>query len=84
MLKVSPWKGIARFGKKGKLAPRYVGPFVILQRIGLVAYMLQLLQELTNVHNVFHISNPKKCLHEEDVVIHKYDLMTNFGLSSSL
>jgi hypothetical protein len=69
MLKVSPWKGIARFGRKGKLAPRYVGPFVITQRIGPVAYRLQLPQELSNVHNVFHVSNLKKCLHKEDVVI---------------
>jgi hypothetical protein len=68
-LKVSPWKGIARFGKKGKLAPRYVGPFVILQRIGPVAYRLELPSELSNVHNVFHVSNLKKCMHEEDVVI---------------
>jgi hypothetical protein len=69
MLKVSPWKGIARFGKKGKLAPRYVGPFVITQRIGPVAYRLQLPEELSNVHDVFHVSNLKRCLHEEDVVI---------------
>jgi hypothetical protein len=63
MLKVSPLKGIARFGKKGKLAPMYVGPFVILQRIGPVAYKLQLPQELSNVQNVFHVPNLKKCLH---------------------
>jgi hypothetical protein len=69
MLKVSPWKGIAQFGKKGKLAPRYVGPFVITQSIGLVAYRLQLPEELSNVHNVFRVSNLKKCLHKEDVVI---------------
>jgi hypothetical protein len=49
MLKVSPWKCVARFRKKGKLAPRYVRPFVILQRIGLVAYRLQLPQELSNL-----------------------------------
>jgi hypothetical protein len=55
MLKVSPWRGIFRFGKKGKLAPRYVGAFEIFQRIGPVAYRLQLHQELSNVHNVFHI-----------------------------
>jgi hypothetical protein len=69
MLNVSPWRGIFRFGKKGKLAPRYVGPFEIIEMIGHVAYRLQLPQELSNVHNVFHVSNLKKCMFEEDVVI---------------
>ncbi|GKA43290.1 putative reverse transcriptase domain-containing protein [Tanacetum coccineum] len=62
LLKVSPWKGVVRFGKKGKLAPRYVGPFEILERIGLVAYRLRLLEELSSVHDTFHVSNLKKCL----------------------
>ncbi|GJU66869.1 reverse transcriptase domain-containing protein [Tanacetum coccineum] len=62
MLKVSPWKGVIRFGKKGKLAPRYVGPFEILERIGMVAYLLRLLEELSGVHDTFHVSNLKKCL----------------------
>ncbi|GJZ34282.1 putative reverse transcriptase domain-containing protein [Tanacetum coccineum] len=62
MLKVSPWKGVIRFGKKGKLAPRYVGPFEILERIGMVAYRLRLPEELSGVHDTFHVSNLKKCL----------------------
>ncbi|GJY11732.1 hypothetical protein Tco_0381041 [Tanacetum coccineum] len=62
MLKVSPWKGVIRFGKKGKLAPRYVGPFEILERIGPVAYRLRLPEELIGVHDKFHVSNLKKCL----------------------
>ncbi|GKB51152.1 hypothetical protein Tco_0901905 [Tanacetum coccineum] len=63
MLKVSPWKGDIRFGrKKGKLAPRYVGPFEILERIGPVAYRLRLPEELSEVHDMFHVSNLKKCL----------------------
>ncbi|GJZ08266.1 putative reverse transcriptase domain-containing protein [Tanacetum coccineum] len=62
LLKVSPWKGVVRFGKKGKLAPRYVGPFEILERIGPVAYRLRLPQELSGVHDTFHVSNLKKCL----------------------
>ncbi|GJU54287.1 putative reverse transcriptase domain-containing protein [Tanacetum coccineum] len=62
MLKVSPWKGVIRFGKKGKLAPRYVGPFEILERIGPVAYRLRLPKELSGVHDTFHVSNLKKCL----------------------
>ncbi|GJT97654.1 hypothetical protein Tco_1093172 [Tanacetum coccineum] len=62
LLKVSPWKGVIRFGKKGKLAPRYVGPFEILERIGPVAYRLRLPEELSGVHDTFHVSNLKKCL----------------------
>ncbi|GJR96063.1 putative reverse transcriptase domain-containing protein [Tanacetum coccineum] len=62
MLKVSPWKGVIRFGKKGKLAPRYVGPFEILERIGHVAYRLRLPEELSGIHDTFHVSNLNKCL----------------------
>ncbi|GJY95513.1 putative reverse transcriptase domain-containing protein, partial [Tanacetum coccineum] len=62
LLKVSPWKGVMRFGKRGKLAPRYVGPFEILERIGPVAYRLRLPKELSEVHDTFHVSNLKKCL----------------------
>ncbi|GJW96300.1 putative reverse transcriptase domain-containing protein [Tanacetum coccineum] len=62
LLKVSPWKGVVRFGTKGKLAPIYVGPFEILKRIGPVAYRLRLPQELSSVHDTFHVSNLKKCL----------------------
>ncbi|GKC50346.1 putative reverse transcriptase domain-containing protein [Tanacetum coccineum] len=62
LLKVSPWKGVIRFGKKGKLTPRYVGPFEILERIGPVAYRLRLPKELSSVHDTFHVSNLKKCL----------------------
>ncbi|GJR55649.1 putative reverse transcriptase domain-containing protein [Tanacetum coccineum] len=62
LLKVSPWKGVIRFGTKGKLAPRYVGPFEILERIDPVAYPLRLLEELRSVHDTFHVSNLKKCL----------------------
>ncbi|KAD3336612.1 hypothetical protein E3N88_32131 [Mikania micrantha] len=69
MLKVSPWKGVVRFGKKGKLAPRYVGPFEILDRIGPVAYKLQLPHELSGVHDTFHVSNLKKCLSDETLII---------------
>nr|GEW24829.1 putative reverse transcriptase domain-containing protein [Tanacetum cinerariifolium] len=60
--RVSPWKGVVHFGKKGKLAPRYVGPFEILKRIRRVAYRLRLPKELNNVHDTFHVSNLKKCL----------------------
>ncbi|GKF55316.1 putative reverse transcriptase domain-containing protein, partial [Tanacetum coccineum] len=61
-LKVSPWKGVVRFGKKRKLAPRFLGPFEILERIGSVAYRLRLPEELSGVHDTFYVSNLKKCL----------------------
>jgi hypothetical protein len=67
LLKVSPWKGVVRFGKKGKLSPRFVGPFKIIERIGKVAYKLELPQELELVHPVFHVSNLRLCLADEDL-----------------
>ncbi|GKB00348.1 putative reverse transcriptase domain-containing protein [Tanacetum coccineum] len=54
MLKVSPWKGVVRFGKRGKLNPRFVGPFKVIKRVGDVAYKLELPEELSRVHNTFH------------------------------
>src|SRR5688572_20475118 len=65
-LKVSPIKGVSRFGVKGKLAPRYIGPFPILEQCGPVAYRLQLPKTLSTVHNVFHVSQLKKCLQVPD------------------
>ncbi|GJR95473.1 putative reverse transcriptase domain-containing protein [Tanacetum coccineum] len=69
MLKVSPWKGVVRFGKRGKLNPRYVGPFKVTKRVRTVAYKLELPQQLSRVHNIFHVSNLKKCLSDESLVI---------------
>ncbi|GJS89154.1 putative reverse transcriptase domain-containing protein [Tanacetum coccineum] len=69
LLKVSSWKGVVRFGKKGKLAPRYVGPFEIVECVGPVAYRLKLPQELTCIHDMFYVSNLKKCLAESDVQV---------------
>ncbi|GJS01915.1 putative reverse transcriptase domain-containing protein [Tanacetum coccineum] len=62
MLKVSPWKGVIHFGKRGKLNPHYIGPFKILATLGMVAYRLELLEQLSRVHNTFHISYLRKCL----------------------
>nr|GEU97891.1 hypothetical protein [Tanacetum cinerariifolium] len=69
MLKVSPWKGVVRFGKRGKLNLRYVGPFKVLERVGDVAYKLELPEELSRVHNTFHVSNLKKCHADEPLAV---------------
>ena len=68
-LKVSPMKGVMRFGKKGKLSPRYIGPYRILQRIGQVAYELELPQNLAVVHPVFHVSMLKKFMGDPSLVV---------------
>ncbi|GKC98147.1 putative reverse transcriptase domain-containing protein [Tanacetum coccineum] len=69
MLKVLPWKGVVRFGKRGKSNPRYVGPFKVLGKVGEVAYKLELPEELSRVHNTFHVSNLKKCYADEPLVV---------------
>jgi hypothetical protein len=61
-LHVSPMQGVKRFGIKGKLAPRYIGPCPILAKLGNVAYRLELLPSLNVVYNMFHVSQLKKCL----------------------
>jgi hypothetical protein len=71
-LKVSPVKGVKRFGVKGKLSPRYIGPFPILEKCGKVAYKLELPPSLAGVHDIFHVSQLKKCLKAPvDVVLPK-------------
>ncbi|GKC36825.1 putative reverse transcriptase domain-containing protein [Tanacetum coccineum] len=69
MLKVSPQKGIIRFRKQGKLNPRYIRPIKILKRVGLVAYTLELPEELSNVHSTFHVSNERLNFVEEPIEI---------------
>jgi hypothetical protein len=82
-LKVSPMKGISRFGVKGKLAPRYIGPFLILERYGPVAYRLQLPETLSVVHNVFHVSQLKRCLWVPDRTIEVTDVALEPDLTYS-
>ncbi|GKA60517.1 putative reverse transcriptase domain-containing protein, partial [Tanacetum coccineum] len=69
MLKVSPWKGVIRFGKRGKLNPRYIRPFKIIAKLGTVAYRLELLEQLSRVHSTFHVLNLKKCMSNETLAI---------------
>nr|GFB43596.1 hypothetical protein [Tanacetum cinerariifolium] len=69
LLKVSPWKGVVHFGKRKKLILHYIGQFMILARVGHVAYTLELPEELKGIHSTFHVSNLKKCLAKGDVVI---------------
>nr|GEX51864.1 transposon Ty3-G Gag-Pol polyprotein [Tanacetum cinerariifolium] len=69
MLKVSPWKGVVRFGKRGKLNPHYIGLFKVLAKVGTVAYRLELPQQLSRVHSTFHVSNLKNCLSDEPLAI---------------
>ena len=68
-LRVSPMKGVQRFGVKGKLAPRYVGPFLIIEQCGPVAYRLELPAHLSAVHNIFHVSQLRKCLRVPEKVL---------------
>jgi hypothetical protein len=74
MLKVSPWKGIIRFRKRGKLSPRLIRPFKIIARVGQVAYRLDLPEQLSDIHNTFHVSYLQKCLADESAYIPLEDI----------
>nr|GEW53046.1 putative reverse transcriptase domain-containing protein [Tanacetum cinerariifolium] len=69
MPKVSPWKGVVRFGKREKLNPIYIGPFKVLAKVRAVVYKLDLFQELSRVHNTFHVSKLKKCYADEPLAV---------------
>nr|GEV55392.1 reverse transcriptase domain-containing protein [Tanacetum cinerariifolium] len=82
MLKVSHWKGVIRFGKRGKLNPRYIGPFKILAKVGTTAYRLELPEQLSRVHSTFHVSNLKKCLSDETLAIPLYKIQIDKNSAS--
>nr|GEW53964.1 putative reverse transcriptase domain-containing protein [Tanacetum cinerariifolium] len=81
MLKVSPWKGVIRFDKRGKLNPRYIGPFKILAKVGMLAYRLELPDQLNRDHGTFHISNSKKCFVDEPIAIPLDDIQIDDKLN---
>ncbi|GKC03014.1 putative reverse transcriptase domain-containing protein [Tanacetum coccineum] len=81
LLKVSPWKGVVRFGKKGKLAPRFVRPFEIIEKVGPVAYMLDFPKELNGVHDTFHVLNLKKCLADPTLQVHLDEIQVDAKLN---
>ncbi|GKC82771.1 hypothetical protein Tco_1138488 [Tanacetum coccineum] len=81
MLKVSPWKGVIRFGKREKLNPRYIGPFKILAKVGMLAYRLELPEQLRRVYSTFHDSNLKKCFVDEPLAIPLDEIQTDDKLN---
>ena len=80
-LKVSPYSGVKRFGKKGKLSPRFVEPFEILERIGMVAYRIALPSELSSIHDVFHVSMLRKYIPDPSHVVEYESLQIGGDLS---
>ncbi|XP_021979752.1 uncharacterized protein LOC110875865 [Helianthus annuus] len=81
MLKVSPWKGVIRFRKRGKLNSRLIGPFRIIERVGKVAYRLELPEELSGIHSTFHVSHLRKCLADETAYIPQDDIEVDNSLN---
>ena len=81
LLKVSPWKGVIRFRKWGKLGPRYIGPYQVIARIGKVAYRLELPEELSLIHDTFHVSQLRKCIVDETAVVPLEDIQIDERLN---
>ena len=80
-LKVSPMKGVMRFGKKGKLSPRYIGPYEIVRKIDKVAYELNLPPDLESVHPVFHVSMLRKCVGDPTRIVPVHDVQVTEKLT---
>ena len=81
LLKVSPWKGVIRFRKRGKLGPRFIGPFKVIARVGMVSYRLELPPELSQIHNTFHVSQLRKCLADESAHVPIDDIQVDERLN---
>nr|GEY16160.1 putative reverse transcriptase domain-containing protein [Tanacetum cinerariifolium] len=81
MLKVSPWKGVVYFGKRGKLNPRYIGPLKILGKVGTLAYRIELPEQLSRVHSTFHVSNLKKCFIDKPLTFPLYEIQIDEKLN---
>lgn len=81
LLKVSPWNGVIKFRKRGKLGPRFIGPFRVLVQVDWVAYRLDLPAELSQIHNTFHVSQLRKCLVDESAVVPLEDIQVDSGLN---
>ena len=80
-LKVAPWKGVIRFSKREKLNPRYIGPFRIIERIGPVAYRLELPLEMSRIHNVFHVSMLRKYVSDPSHILEAQPIELNEDFS---
>jgi len=80
-LKISPTRGVIRFGNRGKLSPRFIGPFEILERVGAVAYRLALPPSLDGVHDVFHVSQLRRCIRDDSHVVDHSELKLRPDLS---
>ena len=80
-LRVSPWKGILRFGKRGKLSPRYIGPYKIVDKVGKVAYRLRLPSELANIHDVFHVSMLRKYIANPSYILKEHPIQLKENLT---
>ena len=80
-LRVSPWKGILRFGKRGKLSPRYIGPYEVVDKVGEVAYRLRLPLELANIHDVFHVSMLRKYIADPSHILKEQPIQLKENLT---
>jgi hypothetical protein len=81
LLKVSPWKGVIRFRKRGKLGPRFIGPFKVIAQVGKVAYRLELPPELSQIHHTFHVFQLRKCLADESALVAIDDIQVDERLN---
>ncbi|CAH1450579.1 unnamed protein product [Lactuca virosa] len=81
LLKVSPWKGVIRFRERGKLGPRYIGPFRVTTRVSKVAYRLDLPAELSQIHIIFPVSQLRKCLVDDSAIVPLEDIQVDDSLN---